>query len=281
MDQDVRPMTLGDLETALGWARAEGWNPGLDDAQAFLVTDPGGFLMGSVDGTPVSSISLVRYGAGFAFLGLYIVAPDHRGRGLGHALWTQALDALPPSVVVGLDGVVAEQDSYARSGFVLAHRNARWGGQVTDLPEGSDAVRTLGPDDLAAVTAYESGLFPAPRESFLTSWIARSPSRRTVGFVEDGRLLGYGCIRSCWEGWKIGPLLADRPQVADALVAGLVAPVDPGPVFIDVPEPNGAATALATRIGLSPSFETARMYRGPAPSLDLERVYGITTLELG
>jgi hypothetical protein len=88
-------------------------------------------------------------------------------------------------------------------------------------------------------------------------------------------------VRACHEGWKVGPLFANSPDVAEALVAALLAPVAPGPVFLDVPEPNAAAVALATSLGLSPAFETARMYRGDAPDLDLDRVFGITTLELG
>jgi hypothetical protein len=48
-----------------------------------------------------------------------------------------------------------------------------------------------------------------------------------------------------------------------------------------VPEPNAGAIALADRHGLKPSFEVARMYRGPAPDLPLERIFGITTFELG
>lgn len=38
---------------------------------------------------------------------------------------------------------------------------------------------------------------------------------------------------------------------------------------------------LATQQGLQPVFETARMYRGPSPSLALELIFGITTFELG
>ena len=52
-------------------------------------------------------------------------------------------------------------------------------------------------------------------------------------------------------------------------------------VFLDCPEPNRPATDLAARYGLSPVFETARMYRGAAPALPLARIYGITTFELG
>lgn len=276
-------MDLAALETTLGWARDEGWNPGLDDAGAFLAADPDGFLVGMVDGEQVSSISLVRY-ADFAFLGLYVVRPDRRGRGHGLALWEHALSALPDHVVVGLDGVVSEQDNYRRSGFALAHRNARWGGTVSALPVGTgvtDRVRALGPGDVAAVAAYDVGVFPAPREAFLAAWLTGATTRRAMGWFEHDRLGGWGCVRACHEGWKVGPLFADSPDVAEALVAALLAPVAPGPVFLDVPEPNAAAVALATSLGLSPAFETARMYRGDAPDLDLDRIFGITTLELG
>jgi hypothetical protein len=39
--------------------------------------------------------------------------------------------------------------------------------------------------------------------------------------------------------------------------------------------------ALAADLGLTRRFETARMYKGPAPEIPLERVFGITTFELG
>jgi hypothetical protein len=53
-----------------------------------------------------------------------------------------------------------------------------------------------------------------------------------------------------------------------------------GPVILDVPEPNEAAMRLAERLGLAQVFETARMYAGPAPALDLNRIYGIPSFEL-
>ena len=92
---------------------------------------------------------------------------------------------------------------------------------------------------------------------------------------------GYGVVRACRDGHKIGPLFADGEAVADALFRGLAAGTGPGPVFVDPPEPNVAARALVERYGLKPVFETACMYRGPVPVLPLDRIYGITTFELG
>ena len=43
---EIHPMTQADLVTAIGWAAAEGWNPGLADAGPFRAEDGRGFLMG-------------------------------------------------------------------------------------------------------------------------------------------------------------------------------------------------------------------------------------------
>ena len=72
-DLVVRNMTEADLALALEWAAAEGWNPGLHDAQCFYAADPEGFFLGELDGAPIGCVSAVRYGSGFGFLGLYIV----------------------------------------------------------------------------------------------------------------------------------------------------------------------------------------------------------------
>ena len=52
-------------------------------------------------------------------------------------------------------------------------------------------------------------------------------------------------------------------------------------VFLDLPEPNGDAMAMAREAGMAPVFEAARMYAGPAPALPLSGIYGITSFELG
>ena len=72
-DYRIRAMSRAELDLAIGWARDEGWNPGLHDATPFHAADPEGFLVGVLDGRPISSISVVRYGQTFGFLGLYIV----------------------------------------------------------------------------------------------------------------------------------------------------------------------------------------------------------------
>ena len=119
----------------LGWAADEGWNPGRCDAIPFHAADPTGFLIAEAeDGEPAAAISVVRYGDSFGFLGLYIVRPEYRGRGLGMAVWKAGMEYLAGRTV-GLDGVVAQQDNYRKSGFELAHRNVRFQGPAPGVEQ--------------------------------------------------------------------------------------------------------------------------------------------------
>jgi ribosomal protein S18 acetylase RimI-like enzyme len=277
MTLQIRSMTQADLATAIGWAAAEGWNPGHADAGPFLAEDSGGFLMGWLEDQPVASISVIRYETGFGFLGFYIVAPRHRGQGHGIALWRAGMARLEGRVV-GLDGVVDQQANYRKSGYVLAHRNIRYGGVVAvDAPTDP---RLVAPDDPGAIIAFDQPFFPAPRTRFLAAWLA-APGHVVRALIEDGEITGYGVLRPCREGAKIGPLFAANEADADLLFRALASQTPPGPVFLDPPEPNAAALRLTERHGMTPSFETARMYRGPAPELPLQRIFGITSFELG
>jgi len=266
------------LETALDWAAAEGWNPGVDDATPFLAADAGGFLGAFVDGVLAVTVSLVRYDDTFAFGGFYIAAPGHRGQGIARALSRVALGRAA-GCVVGLDAVLEQESTYARDGFVTAHGTTRYTGTSACGPAPSVVsidARSLGVEVLAE---YERPLFPAPRAPFLAAWLAM-PSAVSRAVVEDGVLRGWGLRRRCRSGHKVGPLFADSSDVADALWRELVHGID-GPVSIDVPDPNPGGRALVDRHGLVPVFSTRRMYRGAAPVLDLDRVFGVTTLELG
>jgi hypothetical protein len=99
--------------------------------------------------------------------------------------------------------------------------------------------------------------------------------------MRDGALAGWGVIRPCRIGHKIGPLVADNRANAEVVLWALLAGVGGGEIFIDVPGVNRDAVALAKDLGLAPVFETARMYTGAIPPLRLERVFGVTTFELG
>lgn len=273
-------MTRDDLDIAIAWAAGEGWNPGLDDADAFFAADPGGHHIAREDGEPVAVISAVRYGTGFGFVGFYITRPERRGEGIGHGLWQHALATLGDRTV-GLDGVVDQQHNYRKSGFALAHRNIRMSGIAAGGSALDPRLAMIGRGIFPSIRDYDRRFFPEERDAFLAAWLGPSETRRGLALIEDGAVRGYGVLRACEGSFKIGPLFAETAEEAEVLFTALSAQVAGQEIMLDVPEPNAAALALAENHGLSPVFETARMYKGPAPDLPLECTFGITTFELG
>ncbi|MET7358529.1 GNAT family N-acetyltransferase [Streptomyces sp. NPDC005562] len=271
--------TPDDWRVVTGWAADEGWNPGLTDTPSFFAQDPDGFFLGRVDGEPVSAISVVNYGDAYAFLGCYLVRPDLRGRGHGLATWRAGL-AHAGARTVGLDGVPAQQDNYRRSGFAWKHGTQRYIGTLPVVDEPDRQVRPVEAAGLRALVAYDSACLPADRPRFLQSWLT-APGHRSLARIVDGRLTGYGVLRPGRDARRVGPLFADTRADAEALLDALAVEADGEPVAMDVPGTNPEAVALAEARGMKPTFDTARMYTGPIREYAYERVYGVTSLELG
>lgn len=68
----IKTMTREEVGIAIEWAVQEGWNPGWHDAACYFTADPNGFLMGFLGGEPIATISVVKYGESFGFLGLVV-----------------------------------------------------------------------------------------------------------------------------------------------------------------------------------------------------------------
>jgi GNAT superfamily N-acetyltransferase len=276
----IRKASRADLDIMIDWAAREGWNPGLDDAPAFWAADAQGYWVAEEDGVVAATLSLVRYDATYAFLGFYMAHPEYRGQGIGLALWQKAVSSAGDRTI-GLDGVVAQQDNYRKSGFAYAHANFRYGGDVQCVEPQDIGLICVSPAHVPILVDYDVRFNPARRDAFLSEWLQALSTRESFVLIRNAEILGYGTIRACREGHKIGPLFADTETSADLIFRKLVASVCGGRIFLDIPEPNAAARALCDRYNLKPVFETARMYCGRAPDLPLGQIYGITTFELG
>ncbi|MBV7574592.1 GNAT family N-acetyltransferase [Pseudomonas sp. PDM32] len=284
----IRNMTRPELDELVEWAAREGWNPGLHDAELFWATDPAAFIAASRDGELIGGGAITSYHGEFGFMGFFIVRPEYRSQGLGNTLWharrERLLARLHPGASIGMDGVFAMQDYYAKGGFVFSHRNLRFRAEINERPTTSQAddqdIVPLAAVPFDQVIDYDRTCFPAPRATFLSGWITQADAL-AVGCRREGRLSGYGVIRRCREGCKIGPLFADDALAANALYARLADFAQGGPLFLDAPENNPDAMALVRQQGMTEVFGCARMYLGPTPAIAHERVFGVTTFELG
>lgn len=283
-------MTRDDFLTTLTWAAAESWNPGQGDAGPFFNADKEGFFMVKTqDGEPVASVSAVRYGEDYGFIGFYVCTPKFRGKGHGLAVFRRGMSHLEGRLI-GLDAVVAQQGNYAKMGFVVAHENYRFGGVVKKSPapvpvatetDGGLVLQKVEKDSMELVVDFDRSHVVAPRADFVREWLT-APGHVAMVAIEDGTVKGYGVLRPSHVGARVGPLFAGSAEVAELLAKALTSAVTPGTeVFLDIPEPNGEALRLAERLGLYNIWKSVRMYRGTAPDLPLDRIFAVTSLELG
>ncbi|MCU0802179.1 MAG: GNAT family N-acetyltransferase [Rhodobacteraceae bacterium] len=270
----LRQARREELDKALEWAAAEGWNPGLDDAAAFWAADPLGFFLAEVEHQPVAFISVVNHCADHAFLGLYLCHSAWRGKGIGLALWRHAiLHAGTRSIA--LDGVDAQQANYAKSGFVRVGATQRWEGQL--LAVQGNAIRLAEPQDLALIQVLDTVGNGYCRAGFCKKWIEATPTRQTVIFVDGS---GFATVRRCVAGIKIGPVLAPTADMALQIVQFAANCLASDKVVLDLPEENTALASFLADAGFCKGFKTARMVKGVPPNpTNLLQV--IATMELG
>ncbi len=273
----LRHLTADELPLVLDWARDEGWNPGEEDAPAFFDADPKGFFAAEIDGRPAAAISVVNHSEEFAFLGLYICRPEHRGQGVGYALWQHAL-AHAGNRVVGLDGVPAQQANYARSGFAPVGRTARHVGAIE--PRDHHAVRPIRPQDGIVLVSQDAIANGYGKGRFLARWLNDTQTRKTLVFEEGGEVSGFATIRRCRQGSKIGPLVAHTAAQAKALMHAAARFAGGEPIMIDWPSDMVEMAGYCAGLGMTVPFTTARMYRGPAPQTG-RMIRAVATLELG
>jgi len=170
---------------------------------------------------------------------------------------------------------------YQKSVFVLAHNNIRYQGISQKESSSCPGMKPLAEIPFMAVCDYDLRYFPENRQLFLQKWISQ-PGTIALGVIQQNKLLGYGCIRPCWNGYKVGPLFAEKYEISEHLLNALQSAIPSGTeYYLDIPAPNTSARTLVENYQMKPVFETARMYMGKDPKLSLSGIYGITSFELG
>ncbi len=274
----IRNLKKNEIRIAIELAGNEGWNPGLRDAEAFYDADPSGFFVGELDGQPIACISAVNYNNEYGFIGLYIVKESYRNQGYGIKIWEHA-SAYLGDITCGLDGVPQQTANYQKSGFDFHYKQTRY--QAHHI-KGSkaDVVKEFSPAAMTDIISYDEEVFGTARQAFMRSWLEMDNAR--AFYVRQGNEIeGYAVLRECLEGYKIGPLFANGATTAETLFLACCSEVEDAPIFLDVSAANKDATNLATKYNMTPVFETARMYKNGVHQFPVEKVYGVTSFELG
>lgn len=279
----IKRITKNDLVTLISWASNEGWNPGKNDLEVFWKTDPDGFYGCFHDGKLIAGGAIISYNQEFGFMGLFIVDKPYRKFGIGRKLWfarrNLLISRLKKDASIGMDGILAMQHFYQKGGFNIEFKDERYEFVGKKYPS-IDWIKAVEPQDFDELARFDLKFFGFQRNTFLKEWLSMPESSAFKSVGTQG-LLGYAVIRKAEKGFRIGPLFAENAEVAEELLKSCFSTAEGEPVFLDIPTINQGAVALVKKYNGKYVFECARMYYGKSPNSAVEKIYGITSFELG
>jgi hypothetical protein len=288
----LRCMEKKDLEMVMNWCKEEEWNVGKYDAAAYYALDPKGHFLFLLDKQPVGAISVVKYSPKLLAIGPFIVKKEYRNKGYGAQIWQYAIELLEKNInaTAGLYSVPAQISRYARSGFKNNFHIQRWQKnfikKTPNLEETTEDLKQLNSVSIESIIEYDQSIFSASRKKLLAKFIQ---NEHIVGFAstdDTGKITGFGLIRPCVKGYRIGPLYADHIENAQKLFQTLLGEANNSTVFIDAPSHNPYIEPFTSFFNLDRVSEadTVAMFRGEVPitlSKNNHKNYAICSLEVG
>jgi GNAT superfamily N-acetyltransferase len=282
----IRLMTAEDVLLGMQLKCQAGWNQTPADWQRFLVMQPEGCLVAELEGVAVGTTVATAFG-GIAWISMVLVEQKFRGRGVGKAMLTRAVQVaeLLGCKSIRLDATPLGQPLYKSLGFGPQYELTRYAGtpMATALSTPSSdsvAVRTASPDDIAAILAIDSAATRTQRGKFLTRLFAEAPDAVRVAW-SDGCIAGYFTDRSGSDAIQIGPCIAETRGAGNLLLSDALSRHAGSRVYWDLPPSNSAAACLAESSGLAPQRTFLRMCRGESVNDDVARLWASSGPELG
>jgi GNAT superfamily N-acetyltransferase len=276
----IRIMTADDLSTAMRLKEHAGWNQTEADWRRFLDMESTGCFVAEWEDRPVGTTVTCILGP-VAWIAMVLVDPEFRGRGIGKALMTHALDFLDAQNVpsVRLDATALGKPLYEKLGFVTEYGLARFEGIPQAVAQQPGKVDKAGPEDWPALFQLDQLTMGADRRKFLSRLFAAQPEAvRVVRSAES--VVGFLASRPGTRAWQIGPCLGD-PGVGSILLEDAICRFAGARVFVDIPVQNQAGVNLAKRSALTVQRHLIRMRRGQPVAERTDHIWASSGPELG
>jgi len=281
----IRLLTLADIPFADSVRTLAGWNQTLADWQRFLATEPEGCFLAEWNGAPAGTATTTVYGPALAWIGMVLVHPDHRRRGIGRALLEKCIQHLRQRGVrcIKLDATPAGKKVYDGLGFKDEGTLTRWEHATADWPKTEIISEIQECRDIDAVEPLDTAAFGVSRRKVLEPLMNQS-RHALIYEAEPGKCASYALLRDGSSALYLGPIVAASPDAGIALVKALLthSAVAARKIYWDIPDQNAAAVGLAKELGFTPQRTLTRMYLGEnsSPGNPLQQ-FAIAAPEVG
>jgi ribosomal protein S18 acetylase RimI-like enzyme len=263
----LRTMTKLDIPSGMRLKQISGWNQTAQDWERFLTASPGGCFVAELEGKVCGTATTISYEQRFAWVGMVLVDPEFRGRGLGARLLARAIEHLDAGKIstIKLDATPLGKPLYEKLGFVSEYEIERW----TLRTSSASSTRTyrfrprgvLSPDSLDSIFELDRDIFGADRSSLLES-LHREVPDFTFAIWNADIVEGYAFGRRGCYADHLGPWMATDAQVARQLLEAFLASCGRDTVVVDCLKSNTMARSLLQSVGFNYSRALTRMYRG-------------------
>ena len=257
------------------------WNQTEQDWERLLSLEPVGCFCATIKGEVVGTTTTTTYGSELAWIGMVLVDPEYRRRGIAKRLLHVALEYLQHANVatIKLDATQDGHPVYEAIGFTLESRVERW--QGTAVAGRTSDCKPLSPSDLAEILEIDLSAFSANRSKLIQSLIADACIAPIVSIAQSGKLNGYALARSGSNATYIGPLIASNPLQVESLLDGLLEQLAGQEVYLDLNAEFENGTDMLARRGFVKQRDLHRMYYGQANDKTARQVFAIAGPELG
>lgn len=260
----VRALRPEDLPFADSLCAIVGWNQTLGDWRRFLEMEPEGCVLAEWNGSPVGTATTLRYASELAWIGMVLVHPEHRRRGIGRALLNHCIAWLKERRLrcIKLDATPAGKQVYDGLGFKNEWTLARWEHTGLQIAKPADArLRPWRASDIQFIASLDAAAFGVSREKLAEALAAQSQLALVLE-TAPGIVAGYGFMRPGSQATYLGPIVAAAGVVGLQLVRALLANTAGERVFWDIPDANTAAVDWARQHGFIQQRMLTRMYLG-------------------
>lgn len=262
-----------------------GWNQTEADWRLFIERWPEHAFAAVHQEEIVGSAAAVNYGNRAAWIGMVLVDPEHRRRGIAGELMRTVIRSLPDCRSIGLDATPAGRPVYAGMGFTGEEQLTRHVAEKVLPPsraaEPGVAVTVAGANDFDAIAALDRKLFQADRAGVLESFFRRTPQLALV--AGTGPELAGFCLGRPGEHYtQIGPVAAASAPAGDALLERALIQLRGRPALIDLPSrhlPTWGERLRAAGFVEQRSF--TRMYLRSCHTIDMAGFYAAAGPEFG
>jgi ribosomal protein S18 acetylase RimI-like enzyme len=278
---EIRRLSERDIPAAMRLKSLAGWNQTEQDWQRLLDHDPAGCLAAWVGERLAGTVTSTSYGTELAWIGMVLVDPELRRRGIATALLHAVLNHLHGIKVrtIKLDATAAGRGVYAALGFVEESLIERWEGSAQPLPATS-SCRALRDDDWPALLALDRSAFGADRTRILAS--LRDADETALVCPQEGTLRGFVLARPGATQAYLGPLVAVDEAAAQALLDAKLAQLAGQSVFVDLNASHAPGAQWLTARGFVKRRELLRMRAGqPSAAGTTPQILAIAGLEIG